>query len=156
MQSLKHGFSQIYGAKKSKVQVLPMLDKKGDYFSCDPDGNGTVNSANCELIISDSCLSSDSLFLESIEFKEEEEQTVLKGILKKPEQEETRKKNRQFCFNETVLVGETWSCDDYERKGDLKIHLTPTMAYLIRQELNQFKREMQVHDESKKFTHFYN
>jgi hypothetical protein len=63
---------------------------------------------------------------------------------------------KKFAFNETVLVGETFSSEEYERKGDLKIQLTPTMAYLIRQELNQFKREMVVHEESRKFTHYYN
>jgi hypothetical protein len=64
-------------------------------------------------------------------------------------------RRRQFRFNETVLVGETYGPEEYERKGDMKVHLTPTLAFLIRQELNDFKREMPVHPDSAHHTHFY-
>lgn len=66
-----------------------------------------------------------------------------------------KKIHQQFRFNEIVLVGESWSKDDYERKGDLKLTLTPALAFFIRQELNEFKAQMDVHPLSAQNTHFY-
>ena len=78
-----------------------------------------------------------------------------KSILKKKGSMSSSREDKQFRFNETVLVGETFGSDEYVRKGDLKIHMTPTMAYLIRQELNDFKRIMPIHENSRKYTHYY-
>ena len=79
----------------------------------------------------------------------------LKSILKQDSKQKVKEKEGNFRFNETVLVGEAFSPEEYDRKGAMKIHMTPTMAYLIRQELNEFKKEMAVHVESEKNTHFY-
>lgn len=76
-----------------------------------------------------------------------------KSILKCKENK--TEKSQKFRFNETVLVGETYSREEYKRKGEMKIHMTSTMAFLIRQELNEFKREMEIHVESRHHTHFY-
>lgn len=62
---------------------------------------------------------------------------------------------KRFRFNETVLVGQTFSSDEYERAADGAIQMTPTLAYLIRKELNELKAQMEVHEDSRHLTHFY-
>ena len=58
-------------------------------------------------------------------------------------------------FNEIVTVRRTWAKKDYDRKGEVTWKLTPDKAIEIRNELNEFKREMEVHLESRGNTHFY-
>jgi hypothetical protein len=61
-----------------------------------------------------------------------------------------------FRFNEIVLVGETHSKHDYERKSDFVMFLPPHIAHMIKKELNDFKStEMEVHQESAHNTHLY-
>lgn len=63
---------------------------------------------------------------------------------------------KQFRFNETVTVGEAISKDDYERKSDYQLLLTPELAMEIKKELNYFKQfEMSVHQESRHYTHLF-
>jgi len=64
--------------------------------------------------------------------------------------------SKSFRFNEQVLVGETYPKEDYERRSDFMLSLTPEKAYLIKKELNDYKREeMNVHETSRCFTHFF-
>ena len=58
-------------------------------------------------------------------------------------------------FNEIVTVRRTWAKKDYDRKGEVTWKLTPEKAIDIRNELNEFKKEMDIHEESKCNTHFY-
>ncbi|CAG8551204.1 4840_t:CDS:2 [Diversispora eburnea] len=65
---------------------------------------------------------------------------------------------KKLQFSSTILEHETWTREDYDRRGDQTTcnSLTPSLAQKIKQELNQFKMvEMQVHEESKKNTHFF-
>lgn len=62
---------------------------------------------------------------------------------------------KKFRFNEFVVIFETYNADDYDRSmtNDLENNLKNTLR--IKTELNEFKREeMNVHKDSKKFTHF--
>lgn len=52
---------------------------------------------------------------------------------------------------------ETWSRSMYERGGVEYIakSLTPELAMMIKRELNEVKKEMPVHEDSKRYTQFY-
>ncbi|KCV72921.1 hypothetical protein, variant 5 [Fonticula alba] len=58
-------------------------------------------------------------------------------------------------FNEVVAVRRTFSGREYDRKGDVTWRLTHEQAIQIREELNIFKREMEIHELSRQNTHFY-
>lgn len=68
---------------------------------------------------------------------------------------ETRK--IQFCS--TIQVHETFAPGDYDRRCDTNAtcqKLTPMMAMKIKQELNEYKlTDMEVHVESRQYTHFF-
>lgn len=65
-------------------------------------------------------------------------------------------RSKEFRFDESVLVAETFSKVDYERKNDYQLILTPAIAREIKLELNEFKsHEMLVHSESIGNTHLY-
>ncbi|KAI9485394.1 MAG: hypothetical protein EXX96DRAFT_544940 [Benjaminiella poitrasii] len=63
----------------------------------------------------------------------------------------------QFCS--TIQVHETFSSGDYDRRCDTSAtcqKLTPMTAMKIKQELNEYKlSEMEVHVESRQYTHFF-
>lgn len=64
---------------------------------------------------------------------------------------------KHISFNCKVMVSETYSEEDYQRKGDYVAKvLTPELAFMIKNELNTFKAEMEIHEESRQFTQFYN
>lgn len=65
---------------------------------------------------------------------------------------------KRLQFSSTILIHETWTRDDYDRRGDQTTcnKLTPILAQRIKQELNDYKMdEMQVHEDSKNNTHFF-
>lgn len=63
---------------------------------------------------------------------------------------------KQFRFNETVIVGEAHGKEEYERKSDFQLNLTPELAMEIKKELNYFKQfEMAVHDDARQHTHLF-
>ncbi|KAI3661935.1 hypothetical protein MP638_005976 [Amoeboaphelidium occidentale] len=86
----------------------------------------------------------------------------VKGVLKSNSTKDRmtipfeKKPSKKFRFNETVLVGECFNAEDYDRKSDFTLTLTPEIAYMIKRELNEFKtQEMPVHEGSKQFTHLF-
>ncbi|KAL8805968.1 MAG: hypothetical protein Q9182_001625 [Xanthomendoza sp. 2 TL-2023] len=52
---------------------------------------------------------------------------------------------------------DTWTSGEYDRRGEIATcnRLTPMLAQQIKEELNTFKMEMEIHHESKKHTHFF-
>ena len=64
-------------------------------------------------------------------------------------------KSVKFVFPLVTQVHHTYHRSVYERKGQFNINFTPEEACEIRRELNQVKREMAVHKDSRKNTHFY-
>jgi hypothetical protein len=67
-------------------------------------------------------------------------------------------KRRKLRFDlDRTGYEETWSRFDYERGGVEYIakSLTPEIAMMIKRELNEVKKEMPVHEESRHFTQFY-
>lgn len=69
----------------------------------------------------------------------------------------TTERRIQFCS--TIQVHETFSAADYDRRCDNNAtcqKLTPMMAMKIKQELNEYKlTDMEVHVESRQYTHFF-
>lgn len=67
-----------------------------------------------------------------------------------------RRRKLRFDLERTEF-GETYSRGDYERGGVEYIakSLTPDIAMMIKRELNEVKREMPIHEESKHYTQFY-
>ncbi|CAG8547361.1 3596_t:CDS:2 [Paraglomus brasilianum] len=65
---------------------------------------------------------------------------------------------KKLKFSSTIFVHETWTRDDYDRRGDQTTcnKLTPALAQKIKQELNEYKMaEMEVHEDSRQNTHFF-
>lgn len=67
------------------------------------------------------------------------------------------KRKIQFCT--TIQVHETFSALDYDRRCNTNAtcqKLTPVIAMKVKQELNEYKlSEMEVHVESRQYTHFF-
>ena len=60
-------------------------------------------------------------------------------------------------FSSRILLYDTYNEDDYDRKPDSATcnNLTPQTAMEIKNELNQLKVEMPVHEDSRRYTQFY-
>lgn len=64
---------------------------------------------------------------------------------------------RNISFSPRIQFHDAWSASDYDRRGDIATcnRLTPMLAQQIKEELNTFKMEMEVHESSKPHTHFF-
>jgi hypothetical protein len=64
---------------------------------------------------------------------------------------------RNISFSPRIQFHDAWSPHDYDRRGDIATcnRLTPMLAQQIKEELNSFKMEMEVHEMSKPHTHFF-
>ncbi|CAG8488500.1 5704_t:CDS:2 [Paraglomus occultum] len=65
---------------------------------------------------------------------------------------------KKLQFSSTIFVHETWTREDYDRRGDQTTcnKLTPELAQKIKRELNEYKMaEMEVHEDSRQNTHFF-
>jgi hypothetical protein len=60
-------------------------------------------------------------------------------------------------FSPKIQFHDTWPSGEYDRRGEIATcnRLTPMLAQQIKEELNTFKMEMEVHEESKIYTHFF-
>ncbi|KAI1376832.1 hypothetical protein F4677DRAFT_445155 [Hypoxylon crocopeplum] len=64
---------------------------------------------------------------------------------------------RSATFSPRIVFYDTWPPGEYDRRGDIATcnRLTPMLAQQIKEELNSFKMEMEVHETSKIYTHFF-
>ncbi|EAA27138.1 hypothetical protein GE21DRAFT_4339 [Neurospora crassa] len=64
---------------------------------------------------------------------------------------------RSATFSPRIAFYETWPSQEYDRRGEIATcnRLTPVLAQQIKEELNSFKMEMEVHENSKIYTHFF-
>ncbi|KAL4809323.1 hypothetical protein BDV18DRAFT_157080 [Aspergillus unguis] len=64
--------------------------------------------------------------------------------------------SKSLVFSPRIQFHETWPSGEYDRRGDIATcnRLTPLLAQQIKEELNTFKMEMEVHETSKIYTHF--
>lgn len=60
-------------------------------------------------------------------------------------------------FSSRIVLYDTYNGDEYDRHPDIATcnQLTPLLAQQIKEELNEFKSEMQIHRESQCYTHFF-
>ncbi|PKY09245.1 hypothetical protein P168DRAFT_33301 [Aspergillus campestris IBT 28561] len=64
--------------------------------------------------------------------------------------------SKSLIFSPRIQFHDTWPSGEYDRRGDIATcnRLTPLLAQQIKEELNNFKMEMEVHETSKVYTHF--
>ncbi|KAJ2987454.1 hypothetical protein NUW58_g4496 [Xylaria curta] len=64
---------------------------------------------------------------------------------------------RNATFSPRIVFHDTWPSGEYDRRGEIATcnRLTPMLAQQIKEELNSFKMEMEVHETSKIYTHFF-
>ncbi|PKS06847.1 hypothetical protein jhhlp_006923 [Lomentospora prolificans] len=64
---------------------------------------------------------------------------------------------RNATFSPRIVFYDTWPSQEYDRRGEIATcnRLTPMLAQQIKEELNSFKMEMEVHENSKIYTHFF-
>ncbi|CRG89200.1 Protein BNI4 [Talaromyces islandicus] len=64
--------------------------------------------------------------------------------------------SKSIVFSPRIQFHETWPSGEYDRRGEIATcnKLTPLLAQQIKEELNTFKMEMEVHETSKVYTHF--
>lgn len=64
---------------------------------------------------------------------------------------------RNATFSPRIIFYDTWPSQEYDRRGEIATcnRLTPMLAQQIKEELNSFKMEMEVHENSKIYTHFF-
>lgn len=64
---------------------------------------------------------------------------------------------RNTKFSPRIQFYDTWPSGEYDRRGEIATcnRLTPMLAQQIKEELNTFKMEMEVHENSKIYTHFF-
>ncbi|KAL8925359.1 MAG: hypothetical protein Q9172_002239 [Xanthocarpia lactea] len=64
---------------------------------------------------------------------------------------------RNISFSPRLQFHDTWTSGEYDRRGEIATcnRLTPMLAQQIKEELNTFKMEMEIHHDSKKHTHFF-
>ncbi|KAG5358933.1 Protein BNI4 [Yarrowia sp. E02] len=60
-------------------------------------------------------------------------------------------------FSSRIVIYDTWDAEDYDRRTEPATcnRLTPLLAQQIKEELNNFKMNMDVHHESRIYTHFF-
>lgn len=60
-------------------------------------------------------------------------------------------------FSSRIVIYDTWDSEDYDRRTEPATcnRLTPLLAQQIKEELNNFKMNMDVHHESRIYTHFF-
>ncbi|KAI9675772.1 MAG: bud neck involved protein [Caeruleum heppii] len=65
--------------------------------------------------------------------------------------------SRNISFSPRIQFHDTWTSGEYDRRGEIATcnRLTPMLAQQIKEELNSFKMEMEVHEHSKVYTHFF-
>ncbi|KJK77446.1 hypothetical protein H634G_07185 [Metarhizium anisopliae BRIP 53293] len=77
--------------------------------------------------------------------------------LRQDSQSGTPPAKRNATFSPRIIFYDTWPSQEYDRRGEIATcnRLTPLLAQQIKEELNSFKMEMEVHENSKIYTHFF-
>ena len=65
--------------------------------------------------------------------------------------------SKLVTFSSQIVLYETYGELEYDRHPDLATcnQLTPQLAQMIKEELNELKAEMEIHEDSKCYTHFF-
>ncbi|CUS22455.1 LAQU0S05e05732g1_1 [Lachancea quebecensis] len=70
---------------------------------------------------------------------------------------ELASESRSVSFSANIVLFSTYTEDEYDRHPEVATcnQLTPQLAQIIKEELNTLKAEMEVHEESRCYTHFF-
>lgn len=65
--------------------------------------------------------------------------------------------NTRVNFSSKIVLYDTYDLEEYDRKPELATcnMLTPQLAQMIKTELNELKNEMEIHEASRCYTHFF-
>ncbi|KAI2630509.1 hypothetical protein GGS21DRAFT_205112 [Xylaria nigripes] len=90
-------------------------------------------------------IGNEDYFMSALRFRQDS-----KGALGTPHK-------RNATFSPRIIFYDTWPSGEYDRRGEIATcnRLTPVLAQQIKEELNSFKMEMEVHETSKIYTHFF-
>ncbi|AQZ10112.1 BNI4 (YNL233W) [Zygosaccharomyces parabailii] len=79
------------------------------------------------------------------------------GKFQNPTVQESTSSHHKVNFSSKILLYDTYSLEEYDRKPEIATcnMLTPQSAHMIKAELNQLKSEMEVHEASRCYTHFF-
>ncbi|KAG7661302.1 BNI4 [[Candida] subhashii] len=74
-----------------------------------------------------------------------------------PTKQQPIEKSSGVRFSSRIILYDTYNGDEYDRHPDTATcnQLTPALAQQIKEELNSFKSEMEIHIESRHYTHFF-
>ncbi|KAA8907629.1 hypothetical protein TRICI_004920 [Trichomonascus ciferrii] len=74
-----------------------------------------------------------------------------------PPEKKTHANNATVSFSSRIVIYDTYDRSDYDRRAELATcnRLTPILAQQIKEELNNFKMEMDIHADSRIYTHFF-
>lgn len=74
-----------------------------------------------------------------------------------PEKKTHAANNATVSFSSRIVIYDTYDRSDYDRRAELATcnRLTPILAQQIKEELNNFKMEMDIHADSRIYTHFF-
>ncbi|ODV87746.1 hypothetical protein CANARDRAFT_20476 [[Candida] arabinofermentans NRRL YB-2248] len=81
---------------------------------------------------------------------------LLSGFQQQTEHRELVIKNN-VRFSSRILLYDTYDEDEYDRHPESATcnNLTPQLALMIKNELNEFKSQMPIHEDSRCYTHFF-
>lgn len=125
------------------------------FFGKSKAGNSSASSSIITLKECCQVETEEDLFHESISgFLQEQMGTI--AIQEGNNSKKPQKKRKRVVFTDEIQIVETYSAKEYDRKGDFMMRpLAPHVINAIKRELNEFKGEMQIHPESRKYTQFY-
>lgn len=131
---------------KGPVFELPMIpnvsDSPNSTAPSTPNADGTGNTPSITI-------GSEDYFMSALKLRQDSKSApgTPQGMLSK----------RNATFSPRLIFHDTWPPQEYDRRGEIATcnRLTPMLAQQIKEELNSFKMEMEVHETSKIYTHFF-
>ncbi|GAV50444.1 hypothetical protein ZYGR_0U03000 [Zygosaccharomyces rouxii] len=79
------------------------------------------------------------------------------GASEKLDSESPVQPNARVNFSSKIVLYDTYNLEQYDRRPELATcnMLTPQLAQMIKAELNEIKSEMEIHEASRCYTHFF-
>ncbi|ETS80746.1 hypothetical protein PFICI_08275 [Pestalotiopsis fici W106-1] len=134
-------------AGKGPVFELPMIPNVSD--SPNSTAPSTPNEDGSGKLPGSITIGSEDYFMSALKLRQDSKSApgTPQGVLSK----------RNATFSPRLIFHDTWPPQEYDRRGEIATcnRLTPMLAQQIKEELNSFKMEMEVHETSKIYTHFF-
>ncbi|KAK2630043.1 hypothetical protein QTJ16_000863 [Diplocarpon rosae] len=126
---------------------LPNIPRVND--SPSPSAPSTPNDENAHHKSGSLTLGGEDYFMSALRFRGDS-----KSVPGSPAGASSK---RNATFSPRIQFHDTWPSGEYDRRGEIATcnRLTPMLAQQIKEEINNFKMEMVVHENSKIYTHFF-